>query len=182
MVRHTEAAAALEAVFAHIGAFAEAVFGDAEDVFTLRAAAGADDHVVFAESDAAYADGRTAHDANVALREADGKAVAGGDHDVLVPFRRHDGDEFVPLVKRDRPDADVAQILQRCLADTLDGSVFGDEEQVLVLFIASAADHGADLLVLVSDFDGKDVHNVRSAGIAAGFRNLISLANKDAAF
>ena len=181
MVCHAEAAAALIAVFAHVGALAEAFFRNAEDVFSLCTAAGADHYVVLTQADAAHADCRTAHDTHVTLREADGKTVAGGDHDVLVTFCRYDGNELVTLVEGDRPDADVAQVLQRGLADALDRAVFGDEEQVLVLLIASAADHGADLFVLIADLDGQDVHDVRAAGIPSRFGDLVALAHEDAA-
>ena len=77
--------------------------------WSCRRGPGGAHHIVpLPEADAPDAHGVPAHGPHVVLVEADGHAVVGGDEDLLVAVGLPDGDELVPLLQGDGPDAALA--------------------------------------------------------------------------
>src|SRR5699024_8323152 len=87
------------------GAIAVPVLGDGEQGGAGPGLDGPDDPVPFPELDAPDAHDSTAHGAHVALPEADGHAVVGGDEDVGLAVGLQHGHELVALVQGQAPQA-----------------------------------------------------------------------------
>ena len=141
-------------------------------------AAGAHHEVPFPEADAPDAYGAAAHGAHVPLIEAGGHAVVGGDDDILVAGGGNDGNQLVPFLQGQGPDAVGADVLQCRLLHPLDGALAGDEDQIAVLLHTPAPDHGADLLGAVAGFNLDEVDDIGAPGVSARLGDGIALLDE----
>ena len=154
------------------GALAIAVLGDGEDGGVGDGPHPADDKVPFPELDAPDAYRGAAHGAHVALPEADGHAVVGGDEDVILAVGLQNGHELVPLLQGEHPQAYGANVPEGGLLGALHGTAAGDHEEVAVLVIVPAVEHSGDLLPRL---ELEDVVQVSTLGGTAGLGDLVPL-------
>src|SRR5699024_6621497 len=149
-----------------------AVLGDGKDGGVGDGPHPADDKVPFPELDAPDAYRGAAHGAHVALPEADGHAVVGGDEDVVLAVGLQDGPELVPLRPGEHALADGASVPGGGLVGGLHGAAAGEREEVAVLVMVPAVEHSGDLLPRL---ELEDVVQVSALGGAAGLGDLVPL-------
>ena len=161
---YTGTAAALVTVLFQCGPLAEALLRDAEERFAFGAAASPDNIILTAEPDTPHAHRCAAHYPDILFRNQNCPSVMRCNDDPFFSLCREHGNEFIPFIKADGTDAVRTQIFQCRLTDAFDGAVAGDKEEILILLIAPAANHGTDFLVLLSQFNGQYVHDVGASG------------------
>src|SRR5699024_11048205 len=150
-----------------------AVLGDGQNRLAGGGPGSAHHVVPFLQADATHAHGGAAHDTHVIFVKADGLSVMGGNEDVSRSVSLPHGDELVPSLQGDDPQAVVAQVAQGVHGNALDGTVPGHHHQVAVLGgEVPGVNHLGDPLVPVHL---EDVDNVGAPGGAARLGNLIAL-------
>ena len=159
-------------VFACLGALAVAVFRDGQHTGVRPRDLRADAVVAVLQTDAAHADRLASHRAHIRLGKADGLTVVRGHEDILAAVGEHDVDELVALVKPQRADAGIADVLERGQLHTLDGAVSRRQHEIEAVLHLAHVQHGVHALARLH---GNDVDNVRAARGSARFGDQVAL-------
>src|SRR5438874_2564362 len=166
------ARAALQPVFLERRPLTVTALGHGEDLGALLHDVARNDLVALVHLDAAHAGGAAAHRTDLVLREADGHAQLGGDHDLAGAVGAARGDDGVAILEADGLDAAGARVRVRLELGLLHLPLLGAEEDVAAGAEVLHGHAGGHRLALA---EREEVDHGLALGLAPALGDLVDL-------